>query len=235
MKSAALGYYGSDSRACLDLVIFERRSTAQQIEPFRHGFGGIVRRRMRSKTEDHLPGRCPRCWVLQRHCVCTALPRVANRTEIVILRHETEAKKSTGTARIAELVLNRIRLMPHSVKAEELAPLLNDCWLLYPTGTARRPAEPVPERLVVLDGTWVQSRHMLKKMPQLAQLPWLSLPSKLIAPRRLRASPNYDSRSTLEAIADALALLEDATIAEPIHCAHELFVRHTLAARGVKR
>jgi DTW domain-containing protein YfiP len=187
---------------------------------------------MRSRTADDLPGRCPHCWVLRRHCVCAALPRVENRTELVILRHETEAKKSTGTARIAELVLSRVRLVPHNVRAEDLAPLLQNCWLLYPTGSGSRPAPTPPERLLVLDGTWVQTRHMLKKMPQLAQLPWLSLPSKSNAPRRLRSAPTHDARSTLEAIADALEILEGNTIADPIHRAHAAFVSHVLTARG---
>ncbi|HEX2878389.1 MAG TPA: DTW domain-containing protein, partial [Polyangiaceae bacterium] len=103
---------------------------------------------MRSRTEDHLPGRCPRCWVLQAYCVCAGLAHVNNRTEVLILRHETEAKKSTGTARIAELVLSRVRVLPHSVKAAELAPLLADCWLLYPTGSESRPAPGAPKRLI---------------------------------------------------------------------------------------
>lgn len=187
---------------------------------------------MRSRTLEDLPGRCFTCWVLQPHCVCKALPKVDNRTEVVILRHETEAKKSTGTARIAELVLGRVRVLPHSVKPEELEPLLLDCWLLYPTGS-ERPAVTPPERLIVLDGTWVQSRHMLKKMPRLAELPWLSLPAKATAPRRLRSSPDHDARATLEAIADALELLEGHAIAGPVHHAHELFVQQTLRARGL--
>jgi DTW domain-containing protein YfiP len=160
------------------------------------------------------------------------LAKVNNRTEVVIVRHETEAKKSTGTARIAELVLNRVRLLPHSVKGAELAPLLSDCWLLYPLGSARRPASPPPQRVIVLDGTWVQSRHMLKKMPELSSLPWLSLPTKPNAPRRLRRSPDLDARSTLEAIADALEILEGIGISEPLQRAHELFVQRTLQARG---
>jgi DTW domain-containing protein YfiP len=187
---------------------------------------------MRSRTEDHLPGRCPRCWVLLRHCVCGALPKVDHRTEIVILRHETEAKKSTGTARIAELVLTRVDVFPHKIKPDALAPLLAECWLLYPTGSATRPARAQPRRLLVLDGTWVQSRHMLKKMPQLAALPWLSLPEKSPTPRRLRNSPHHDSRSTLEAIGDALTILEGPEVGEPIRGAHDLFVRHVLTARG---
>ncbi|HEX2882196.1 MAG TPA: DTW domain-containing protein, partial [Polyangiaceae bacterium] len=80
--------------------------------------------------------------------------------------------------------------------------------------------------------TWVQSRHMLKKMPQLAALPWLSLPAKSTAPRRLRSSPDHDARSTLEAIADALVLLESQSIGEPVQRAHDLFVQRTLRARG---
>lgn len=170
--------------------------------------------------------------MLQAYCVCAGLAHVNNRTEVLILRHETEAKKSTGTARIAELVLSRVRLLPHSVKAAELAPLLADCWLLYPTGSESRPAPGAPKRLIVLDGTWVQSRHMLKKMPQLAALPWLSLPAKSTAPRRLRSSPDHDARSTLEAIADALVLLESQSIGEPVQRAHDLFVQQTLRARG---
>lgn len=190
---------------------------------------------MRSRTEASLPGRCPRCWILVRHCVCAELPRVDNATQVVILRHETEAQKSTGTARIAELVLRRVRVVPHSVNRAQLLPLLQNCWLLYPGGPASKPAALPPQRLIALDGTWAQSRRMLKRMPELAELPWLSLPPKAKRTLQLRSSPHLDGRSTLEAIADALAILEGDAVADPIHRTSDLYVRRVLRARGMLR
>jgi len=189
---------------------------------------------MRSRTEASLPGRCPRCWVLVRHCVCAELPRVDNTTQVVILRHETEAQKSTGTARIAELVLRRVRVVPHSIDRVQLLPMLENCWLLYPGGPSKPAALP-PQCLIALDGTWAQSRRMLKRMPELAELPWLSMPPKAKATLQLRSSPHLEGRSTLEAIADALAILEGDAIADPLHRAHQLFVQRVLRARGMLR
>ena len=69
---------------------------------------------MRSRTTSDLPGRCPRCWIRTSFCICADVPNVATRTEVVIVRHEREGWKSTGTARVALQALPHSRLVEYS-------------------------------------------------------------------------------------------------------------------------
>jgi len=74
---------------------------------------------------------------------------------------------------------------------------------------------------------------MLKKLPSLHALPRMSLAGKSNAPLRLRESTSTDNRSTLEAIADALAQLEGEAVGAPLHRLHRLMVERVFRARGV--
>ena len=193
---------------------------------------------MRSRTLAHLPGRCLRCWIRHEFCLCSELPQVATRTQVVVIRHSREADKSTGTARIAALALPNSTVIDFGEESApvnaEVAPLASGAWLLFP---AEEPAAPVPEGvprvLIVIDGTWRQTRRMLKKLPSLHRLPRLALPAKSAAPLRLRESTSTDNRSTLEAIAEGLTLLEGEAVGAPLLRLHALMVERVFRARGV--
>lgn len=193
---------------------------------------------MRSRTLSHLPGRCPRCWIRHEFCLCAEIPQVATRTQVVIVRHAREADKSTGTARMAGLALPNSAMIDFGEESEpvddELKPFTDGAWLLFP---AEEDAPPLPvtppKSLIVIDGTWRQTRRMLKKLPSLVGLPRMALPAKATAPLRLRESTSPDNRSTLEAIADGLTLLEGEAVGAPLHALHTLMVERVFRARGV--
>ena len=198
---------------------------------------------MRSMTAPGAPGRCPRCLILVAHCVCELVgePR-ESQPQILIVRHHWEAFKSTGTARLASLALSNLRLL--DMTAEDPAPVraalreLDGAWLLYPDGSAR-PGESEkgsgrPRVLVVLDGTWRQTRKMLRRLPELARFPRYSLGPAVesLGRDRLREPPRAGARSTLESIADALAELESRECGERLLALHQAFVERTRIARG---
>ncbi|HVG58233.1 MAG TPA: DTW domain-containing protein, partial [Hyalangium sp.] len=56
---------------------------------------------MRSRTPADLAGRCPRCYLPTRLCLCAQVPRLDTRTEFLVIRHNKEKEKSTNTARLA--------------------------------------------------------------------------------------------------------------------------------------
>lgn len=194
---------------------------------------------MRSRTLDSLPGRCKRCWIREEFCLCPWVPTVRPRTRLVLVRHEREAFKSTGTARIAQLALPDAALLDYGEDPgparDALRGQLEGAALLFPpsTGEAFVAAHPPLRTLVVLDGTWRQARRMLKRLPELSALPRLVLPQKSEPPLRLRESSAPGARSTLEAVADALELLEGEALAEPLHRLHALMVERVFRARGV--
>jgi DTW domain-containing protein YfiP len=172
------------------------------------------------------------------HCVCAVLPRVEPRTGIVVVRHAREALKSTGTVRVAALALPRARILEYGEDGEPARTQL--AGLLTPGTHLLFPAEPtVPwegakvDALVLLDGTWRQARRMFHRLHVLQALPRLALPPKAEAVLRLRDSVTEGGRSTLEALADALALLEGDDVAAPLHRLHADFVERVFRARGV--
>lgn len=193
---------------------------------------------MRSSTESHLPGRCKRCWVRLEFCVCSEIREQRPATELVVVRHLRESFKSTGTVRAAALVLPELKCLEYGETGEparyELEALTGEgTYLLFP-GEATTPWEGAQvKRLVVLDGTWRQTRRMFQRLPPLQGLPRLTLPEKTDRVLRLREGKLAEGRSTFEAIADALELLEGPAVAEPLHAFHALFVERILRARGV--
>jgi len=195
-------------------------------------------------TAPGAPGRCPRCLLLTDYCVCELIgvPR-ESRPQILIVRHQWEAFKSTGTARLASLALSNLRIVdmaaenPQPVRDELRA--LSDAWLLYPDGgeaAAKRAA--TPQTLVVLDGTWRQTRKMLRRLPELSRFPRFSLSPGGANPSerdRLREAPRPGARSTLESIADALGELDSPEAGQRLLDLHQCFVERTRHARGQRR
>lgn len=194
---------------------------------------------MRSRTPTDLAGRCPTCWLQTAWCLCDRIIEVSTSVEVVIVRHPVESWRTSGTGRIAGLALEKCRILELSEDVQatdaELAEL-RDAWLLYP-GAGPEPEQfpsgsSRPSRLVVLDGTWRQARRMLRRLPSLWQLPRLSLPDKADPPARLRAARLAHQRSTLESIADAMAVLDGEATALELHRILSVFVERSLAVRG---
>jgi hypothetical protein len=83
--------------------------------------------------------------------------------------------------------------------------------LLFPGPTARsleRAPRSPRATLVVIDGTWWQARKLLKLNPRLAALPRYALEPAQPSQYRIRRAPAPNCISTIEAIADALGVLE---------------------------
>lgn len=83
--------------------------------------------------------------------------------------------------------------------------------LLYPAPAALPPGAflaPRPRTLVVLDGTWVETRKLHRLNPFLCALPHVALAPSRPGEYRIRRSPAPHCRSTIEAVALALGELE---------------------------
>ena len=193
---------------------------------------------VRSFTNKGQPGRCQRCWILGAFCICPILPTVVTRTELLVVRHERESWKSTGTARIAALGLPGLRILDFKENSEPARAELPKevgvgTHLLFPTDESAPWDGSTVTKLVLLDGTWRQVRRMYAKLPALHSVPKLALPQKVIKVLRLRDSKFEAGRSTLEAIAEAIALLEGEALAAPLQTLHADYVERVFRARGV--
>jgi DTW domain-containing protein YfiP len=191
---------------------------------------------MRSRTSADLPGRCQRCWIRTEFCVCPSLPRVETRTQILMVRHERDSWKSTGTARVAGLALPNLSFVDFDddpAGVNERLPQLDDAVLLFPSETPAPWPQTPPKTLVVLDGTWRQTRRMFTKLPKLHTVPRVQLDAAPANVLRLRDTSFEEGRSTLEAVAEALGLLEGPQVMAPLLALHADFVERVLKARGV--
>ncbi len=190
---------------------------------------------MRSHTSPNLTGRCRRCFLPTRYCLCDAVPRVETRARFVIVRHAREIWKSTNTGRLAALALSHCELRTYggpdsALSLEDLARA--GSWLLFPGSPEGDAGITEARQIVVLDGTWHEARHMLNRLKPLAGLPRLSLAAPAIGINRLRRSPFPAAMSTLEAIGRAVALLEGEAVAAPLATLHAMIVERVLATRG---
>lgn len=159
---------------------------------------------------------CYRCDKPALACLCARVPRLDNRTPIVIVQHRRESRHPLGTVRIAELGLENVlvNVVPGSATSDSSLPawLPPSAGLLYPGPTAREltqlPKHEHPRALVVIDGTWHQARALFRDHAWLRTLPRFRLSPAEPSRYRIRREPAAHCVSTIEAIVQALEVLE---------------------------
>jgi DTW domain-containing protein YfiP len=175
----------------------------------------------RDETAPHVAGgrrRCSRCQRPADACVCAELVRIANRTRILVLQHPRERRRAFGSARFVRLGLARAELEVCDLHRQPalLERLPTDAALLFPAPDAADLATIAPPArpgvLVVIDGTWTQAEHMLRLWPALGRLRRLRLSPSRPSQYRIRRQPRPECLSTLEAVIEALRLLEPETL-----------------------
>ncbi len=181
-------------------------------------------------------------------CICASVRRISTQTRVVILQHPRESDVPINTARLVELQLERaerhvaIKLAEVPLLQARLHDPAAPAVLLYPGPDALDLAAsppPGPVTLVVLDGTWWQAKKLFQQNPELAQLPRYSLSPSAPSRYRIRREPALHCISTIEAIGEALRLLEPAGFdREAWLLPFEAMVEHQLhyaEARGARR
>lgn len=157
--------------------------------------------------------RCARCERPLSACLCPLVAAsvpvpIDNPVELWVLQHPAEAGHAKGSAVLLRLALARV----HIERGECFAPPPADRrnLLLYPGPVQPAPAldDPRPQRLILLDGSWRQSRTLLRANAWLAALPRLALGPGTASRYALRRAHAPGQLSTLEAAAHALARLD---------------------------
>ncbi len=161
---------------------------------------------------------CYRCHKAAVTCICGDVRLVENRTAITVLQHPHERFHSIGSVRIARLGLGRFRVeecAPWRPNHAAVAAIPAGAALLYPAPGA----EPLasisnaerPDHLVILDGTWFQAKKIYDAHPGLQRMRTVSIEPSRPSSYRIRREPKQGYLSTIEAIAEALRLLEPTT------------------------
>jgi DTW domain-containing protein YfiP len=152
-------------------------------------------------------------------CLCARVPAVHNRTGVFVLQHPRERLHPIGTARLAGLGFHKVRIeVAWNAGALEHEPppwLPDGTALLYPAPGARElgtlPAHERPRNLLVLDGTWHTASTLYRDKRWLQRLPHVRFSPEAPSRYRLRREPEHDYVSTIEAIVEALRVLEPET------------------------
>lgn len=161
--------------------------------------------------------RCERCQRPLAHCLCPLIPDLASHTRVVLLQHPSETSHALNTARLAALGLANAQLQVGEVFDDLQALLATPGYrpvVLFPGDDAQvvQPytATPglLPLLLIVPDGTWRKARKLLYLNPLLAALPRVTLTEVLPSRYRLRKAPQPGALSTIEAVVQALNVLE---------------------------
>ena len=136
---------------------------------------------------------------------------------MVLLQHPRERHMPIGTARMASLCLpnSELHVGFDWSRSPALARALSDpsrpAALLYPGERAVDVMQHPPDgpvTLVVIDGTWSQSRKVLQANPALAALPRYAFNPTAPSDYRIRREPQADFVSTLEALMYVLGAIE---------------------------
>ncbi|MGE1152627.1 tRNA-uridine aminocarboxypropyltransferase [Pseudomonas kitaguniensis] len=183
--------------------------------------------------------QCSRCLRPVTHCLCPLIPTLDSRTRVLLLQHPSEVNHALNTARLAALGLNNAQLVVGEV-FDDLPTLLNppgyQVRLLFPSDDAL-PLQPYvpgdePLLLVVPDGTWRKARKLLHLNPLLAALPRVTLAEGAASRYRLRKAPGPGALSTVEAIVQALQVLEAPVSFEPLLAPFDALIDGQIAAMG---
>ena len=187
--------------------------------------------RMRSRKI----ARCAGCGLYPEICVCASLPVLQTRVEVVVLVHRLERFKSTNTGRLAARMLAR----GQCVTRERLEPLAIEpvprSYVLFPRPDALPLHDALAlgiDRLIVPDGTWPQAARLARRDPLCAGIPCVKLTSAPASRYALRRSARSDALSTLEAVAEALRILENDDVADRMHGAFIPWIERSLAVRA---
>ncbi|WP_339497007.1 tRNA-uridine aminocarboxypropyltransferase [Pseudomonas sp. EA_15y_Pfl1_P101] len=183
--------------------------------------------------------QCSRCLRPTTHCLCALIPSLDSRTRVLLLQHPSEVNHALNTARLAALGLNNAQLVVGET-FDDLPTLLNphgyQARLLFPAEGAQplqayAPGDQ-PVLLVVPDGTWRKARKLLHLNPLLAALPRVTLAEGAVSRYRLRKAPGPGALSTVEAIVQALQVLEAPSSFEPLLKPFEALIEGQIAAMG---
>ncbi len=204
------------------------------------------------KTKDP----CPGCALHRQLCICEHIPRLNLQTRVCLVIHRKELKRTTNTGVLAvrALVNSEMRIRG---ELDGSALNLSDCltaeyrsFLFFPSDDAIEldagllAQSPLPIQLIVPDGNWRQASKVGSRHPELKNIPRIKITktSTVAHDRHLRAEPVFgqllraehfaDGMSTLQAIAEAIAIIEGSETAAPLLRLYEAKLRNTLIGRG---
>jgi DTW domain-containing protein YfiP len=162
---------------------------------------------------------CITCRLRLAVCICGSAPQLDLATRVVMIIHAVEWRRSTNTGHLTRLALANAEIRLHGlhhrpVNSDGIDPAAPSTLVLYP-GRGADPltaetvaALPRPLTLLVPDGNWRQAKHMMRRVPILGRARAVRLETPRPDLPWLRRNVLRDRRSTFEAVAQTLGLVE---------------------------
>jgi len=178
---------------------------------------------------------CSVCSIARAACICRHVTQQNNRYPVLILQHNDEKKKPLGTAKLVSLGLEKAAVISGSVFSKEQVSMVLDKYeceypiLLYPQKFRSSPFHlsidaninsteklnltnaSLFERfdcVILLDGTWRNTRELLLLNSWLTVLPTISLENTGESLYRIRKTQSAGTLSTIESVGSLLQILE---------------------------
>lgn len=174
--------------------------------------------------------------------MCDVFQQVDTRTQLALIWHRDERRKSTNTGRLALRTLRNSIALTRGLKDAPLDLRSLDrperrLFVLFPEGDARVltpelvAESPLPVTLVVPDATWRQARNTVRREPLLVAATKVLPPPGPPSEYHLRYAPQPHQLSTAEAIARAFGVLEGVEVQREIERVFRIMVERTLEMR----
>ncbi len=191
------------------------------------------------KTKDP----CLECFLHKERCICLLIPSLETRSKVVLIIHAKELKRTTNTGRLAlkSLKNSEMRIRGQTFAPVDLSDLLTDQYqslLFYPSEEAQELTSDYlkqfakPIQLLVPDGNWRQASKVSIRHPELKAVPRVMISKPNLATQHLRAESFEEGMSTLQAIAEALRVIESEEVYQSLMKVYSAKLENTLKGRG---
>ncbi|MFT6030851.1 MAG: DTW domain-containing protein YfiP [Oleiphilaceae bacterium] len=199
---------------------------------------------------------CQKCTKPEKACICKWLSPQANSIAVLVLQHPDEQKKAIGTAKLVTLglinskVLTSLQVAENEVlnilgKLSCSQPLLiypqslNDEQLHYVYDFEKErftslPLQKAYDSIILLDGTWRNSRELLHYNTWLKQLPTLNLKNIGESRYRIRQAKQAGALATIEAVSKVLGLLEESFKSKKLLLPFEKMIEYQIEKMGLE-
>jgi DTW domain-containing protein len=189
------------------------------------------------KTKDP----CPACALHKSLCICAEIPLLRLRSYLTLVIHAKELKRTTNTGRLAVRALVNSEILVRGLEPLNLAASLKTGYrplLFFPIESAREltpelvAESPLPIQLIVPDGNWRQASKVPIRHPEIAHVERVMISSRNMASQHLRKEHKPEGMSTLQAIAQALRVIESEATYQAIEDLYQAKLMATLKGRG---
>lgn len=187
---------------------------------------------------------CSSCGLHKTLCLCDSIPRFETSSRLCLVIHHREMKRTTNTGVLALRALANSEMRIRGLENQPLdltdlvADLKYQTLLFYPADEAVELDANFmakidrPVQLIVPDGNWRQASKVHYRHQELRSVPRVKIGKANVATEHLRAEHRPEGMSTLEAIAEAFAVIENAEVGAALKKLYQLKLERTLIGRG---